>query len=655
MPIARTPHATRWHIPKAHSRAGDPDGSLLPGLHPLIDRLLRSRDVLDAGQAQRFLDPKLLHLHDPATLPGCVRAARRLKQAVEQRQPIVIYGDYDVDGVTASAILYHTLKQAGANVSTYVPHRLEEGYGLNAEAIRSISNRESRIADVKTNEPQNAEHIRDSKSDIRDSKPLIVSVDCGITANAPAAIAKDLGVDLIITDHHEFDPDNLPDAYALVHPGLPIEDCRLRIEDCKDDEISNLKSEILNYENRDLCGAGVAYKLAWQFALEYTGCEQGGKLPDAYRKLLLDLLALAALGTVADVMPLVGENRAITTFGLSRISHTPFIGLNALIDASKLRSEKIDSYHIGFVLGPRLNACGRMGHAKEAVELLTTAQGERATELAQYLHDVNDERKATERDITDQAKQMVLDLGYDQPDTRVIVLAHQDWHPGVVGIVASRLVEQFCRPVVLLCIDPESQTAKGSARSVDALNLHDAIASCDQHLTTFGGHAMAAGLSLPVKHIDAFRNDLVQQVNAAIGEDDLVQHIRVDADIDLADCTTDVFRLIKSLAPFGRGNPKPRLMLTGLTLDRPAQQMGSAGKHLSMQLRDPNADAPRTIRAVAWNMGDRAQSLPAGSTIDVVFQPNINEWRGNTTPELHLLDFRPTQPLNPKPNPSPRL
>jgi single-stranded-DNA-specific exonuclease len=636
MPLARTPNATRWHI-KDDPADGPP---LLPGLHPMVDRLLRARGVASAEDAERFLNPKLLHLHDPATLPGCVQAAQRLKQAVDDRQPIVIYGDYDVDGVTASAILYHTLQQAGASVTTYVPHRLEEGYGLNAEAITTLASRfnsppsregQGRVAN---DDPHQAEQDDTDNSTPSPKpslqggelqRPLIVSVDCGITANQPAAVAKELGVDLIITDHHEFDPDNLPDAYALVHPGLTPES-----------EPNPQTTDPEPYPNRDLCGAGVAYKLAWQFALKYTGCEQGGKLPDAYRKLLLDLLAFAALGTVADVMPLIGENRAITTFGLSRISHTSSEGLNALIDASNLRSEKIDSYHIGFVLGPRLNACGRMGHAKEAVELLTTATGERAKELAEYLHDVNDERKATEREITAQAKQMVLDAGYDQPDTRAIVLAHEDWHPGVVGIVASRLVEAFCRPVVMLCIDPANHTAKGSARSIDACNLHQAIQACDEHLTTFGGHAMAAGLSLDAANIDAFRDALVEQVNTLLRVEDLVHHVRVDTRVQLTDCTPDVFKHVQSLAPFGRGNAKPRLMLTGLTLDRPAQRMGGQGKHLSMQLRQ----GQRTLRAVAWSKGDLAESLPAGSVIDVVFQPSINEWRGNVSAELHVIDFR---------------
>jgi len=600
MPVARTPQpATRWDAKPDPARDARDAAPLLPGLHPLVDRLLRARGVDDADAAERFLRPKLTHLHDPATLPGCVRAAKRLKQAVDDQQPIAIYGDYDVDGVTASAILYHTLKQAGASVSTYVPHRLDEGYGLNAEAINNLC--------------QTGDH-----------QPLIVSVDCGITAIEPVRIAKDHGVDLIITDHHECDASNLPEAFALVHPGLAHEP-----------QTPNPDP----YKNRDLCGAGVAYKLAWQFALEYCGCEQGGKLPDAYRKLLIDLLALAALGTVADVMPLVGENRAITTFGLQRISHTRFEGLNALIDASNLRSEKIDAYHIGFVLGPRLNACGRMGHAKEAVELLTTATGERAKELAEQLHHANEDRKATERDIVEQATEMVLDNNYDGESTRAIVLGHENWHPGVVGIVASRLVERFCRPVVLLCIDPTTGVAKGSARSVDAVNLHEAIGACATHLTKFGGHAMAAGLALPSANLDAFRDALIKQVNAVLAVEDMVQRVRIDAPIRLNDCGLPVFELLQSLAPFGRGNAKPRLVAERLTLDRPAQRMGARGKHLSLYLKRDG----RSIRAVAWGMGERAEQLPAGAVVDVVFQPAINEWRGNRSAELHVIDLRPAE------------
>lgn len=566
--------------------------------HPLVARLLAARGVVGEDAVDRFLKPRLTDLHDPADLPGVVPAAQRLRQAVEDRQPIVVYGDYDVDGVTASAILYHTLTLAGADVRTYVPHRLDEGYGLNAEAIRQLAT------------------VGDSAT-----PPVIVSVDCGITATGPARVARELGVDLIITDHHSFDPGALPDAHTLVHPGLG--------------------GSGSVYPNPDLCGAGVAYKLAWQFALTYCGCVDAngrakGKLPGTYRALLLDLLALAALGTVADVVPLVGENRVITAFGLSRIKQTGIAGLNALLTASKLDDEKIDSYHVGFVLGPRLNACGRMGHAQEAVELLTVAQGERAAELAEQLHFTNEDRRATEKRIVDAAIEQVEANGFAGDDSRAIVVAGEGWHPGVVGIVASRLVDRYHRPAVVLGTDPATGEAKGSARSVDGVSIHAALSVCTQHLTKFGGHAMAAGLTLDSANVDAFRADLVAEVNRMLGIDELCASVRIDAAVELADCNAVLFDQLQRLAPFGRGNPKPRLLAERLTLARPAQRMGAAGKHLSLQLRRGDA----SIRAVAWNQGERAADLPAGVAVDVVFQPSINTWQGRRSAELHLLDLR---------------
>ena len=625
MSTAWTP--TRWCRRDADLAAAptpvDPTdpGPALAGGHPLIDTLLRVRGITDADAAERFLHPRLSHLHDPVHLPGCDRAAQRLKQAVDTNQPIAIYGDYDVDGITASAILYHTLTLAGAKVTPYVPHRLDEGYGLNEEAMRKLA----------------ADH------------PVIVSVDCGITATGPALAAKQAGADLIITDHHQFDPRNLPDAYALVHPGLAISDLGFGISDDAGDrpdtmsgpsEIQNPKSEI----NLDLCGAGVAYKLAWHFARTYTGAGATGKLPDRYRDLMLDLLALAALGTVADVVPLLGENRAITSFGLRRLRHTQLPGLQALIKASNLEGENIDAYHVGFVLAPRLNACGRMGHAREAVELLTTATGERARELAEELHHANEDRKQTERAIARQAEQMVTELGYDRDDCRAIVLAHEDWHPGVVGIVASRLVEKFHRPVVMLCIDTTTGEAKGSARSVDGVCIHTALTTCAHYLTKFGGHAMAAGMTLPADAIAPFRDALVQQVNTMLDPDQLVGQVRIDADVPLGDCNLTLFQQLEALAPFGRSNPKPRLIAERLVLSRPAQRMGSAGKHLSLYLRGSSGGGTSggggALRAVAWNMGDLADDLPAGAIVDVVFQPSINAWRGNRTAELHIVDIR---------------
>ena len=600
MPTAQTP--TRWvqMQPAADMPAGlgsDPGGAA-GRQHPLVARLLAARGVVGDDAVRRFLQPKLTDLHTPASLPGAVQAARRLRQAVDDKQPIVIYGDYDVDGVTASAILYHTLSCAGARVQTYVPHRLDEGYGLNEDAIRSIV---AAGGDGGT--------------------PLIVSVDCGITAVGPARVARELGADLIITDHHQFDPDALPDAHTRVHPSVG-------------DPASA-------YPNPDLCGAGVAYKLAWHFALEYCGCcgEDGsphGKLPEHYRVLMLDLLAFAALGTIADVVPLVGENRVLAAFGLTRIRHTQVAGLNALISASKLDGEKIDSYHVGFVLGPRLNACGRMGHAREAVELLTTAQGERAAELAEQLHHTNEERRATEKRIVEAAVGQVEAHGYAADDRRAIVVAGEGWHPGVVGIVASRLVDRYHRPAVVLGIDPTTGEAKGSARSVDGVDLHAALSACRHHLTRFGGHAMAAGLSLDACHVDALREDLVAEVNRRLDPSGLCPQIRIDAEVALADCQVPLFDELQRLAPFGRSNPKPRLLAQGLVLSRPAQRMGAGGKHLALQLRQGDA----SIRAVAWNRGELADDLPAGVKVDVVFQPSINTWQGRRSAEMHIVDLR---------------
>ena len=567
---------------------------------------------------ERFLSPKLQHLADPRELPGCADAAERLAAAARDRRPIIVYGDYDVDGVTAAAILWHTLRALGAEVTTYVPHRIEEGYGLNAEALQKFA---------------------DDAAAAGTTPPLVVTVDCGITAADEAALARELGLGLIITDHHQFG-DTLPEADAVVHPeggrwglgGLGVgADAQATVH--VDASKSDSQTPKPPTPNADPCGAGVALKLAWQTARAFHGSD---RLPDPLRSLMVDLLALAALGTVADVVPLVGENRVITAYGLSRIKGTPFVGLNALIDASRLRDDTIDSYKVGFVLGPKLNACGRMGHAREAVKLLTDATAAEAAELSKFLTSENDRRRSTERTILDQAKAMVAERGDDTPDRRAVVLAHAEWHAGVVGIVASRLVEALHRPVVLLAIDEANGTAKGSGRSVDGVDLHAALTACGSHLVTYGGHAMAAGLTLDVARLDAFREALVDQVNAVLAAEDLAAVVQVDGRVELGDCCLPVFRQVQRLEPFGRANPRPRLLLRRVTLARPAQRMGANGKHLSLALRHGNT----TVRAVAFGLGDLADDLPAGAAVDLVFEPKLNTWRGNTTAELHVIDLR---------------
>ena len=393
---------TRVWKPRSVSAFGDAQRVMLH------DRVARARGLVDPVAAEKFLAPALTHLHDPALLPGLERAAARMLAAARSGERMVIYGDYDVDGVTATAILYHTLKAIapGCALSTYVPHRLEEGYGLSAASVRELCERGEKV---------------------------IVSVDCGVTAFEPARVAKDAGVDLIITDHHNLPTEGqgLPDAYAIVHPRLPGS----------------------NYPFGELCGAGVAFKLAWRLL---TLAHGGAKLPEAWRGLLLELLGLCALGVIADVVPLVDENRVIARFGLVKIKYTANPGLAALVEASGLGGENVQAEDVGFKLGPRLNACGRMGHAREAVELLTTATGERAAEIAAQLSRLNTQRQATERGIVEQACAMAVDAGMTTDDTRAIVLAHPEWHAGVVGIVCSRLVEKFARPVVM-----DAQTERG--------------------------------------------------------------------------------------------------------------------------------------------------------------------------------------------------
>ena len=571
-------------------------------LHPLVAELMVARGVATPEAAQKFLKPKLSDLSDPLLIPGVKRAAQRIAKAIADGQPIVVYGDYDVDGITASSVMWHVLKQAGANVTTYVPHRMEEGYGLNADAIRSLC------------------------GDDPTCRPLIISVDCGITACGPAQVAKELGADLVISDHHQFDPANLPEAYALVHPAL-VEREASSAESAADGDAHHAPHSTLH----DLCGAGVAFKLAWQVAKEHCGSD---RVPEAMRDMLVDLLSLVALGTVADVVPLVGENRILTLFGLSRVKSTRFAGLNALIDAANLRGEKVSAYHVGFVLGPRLNAVGRLGHAKVAVKLLTEATDEEAREIAAFLTDENDRRRQTEREIFTEAHQMVIDASFDRDDQRAIVLGKEGWHSGVIGIVASRLVEAFRRPVVMLAIT--NGHAHGSARSVDGVSIHDALHACAEYLDRFGGHAMAAGLALPSASLDAFRQAMVGHVNERLAPEDLVNVVDIDAEVSLADCTVDLFGQIQMLEPFGRGNPTPRLMLRNVVLDRPAQRMGQAGNHLSLLLRQDG----RMMRAVAFNQGDLAEHLPAGLAVDLVFEPKVSMWQGSARPEIHVKDLR---------------
>ncbi|MCA9285154.1 MAG: single-stranded-DNA-specific exonuclease RecJ [Phycisphaerales bacterium] len=570
-------------------RAGDRGDAAASGT-TLVERVLAARGLVDPDAIATFLHPTLQQLHAPELLPGMGAAVDRLERAVRQRERIVVYGDYDVDGVTATAVLFHALKAADpeARIGCYVPHRIDEGYGLNAEALLQVRG---------------------------DGAQLVVTVDCGITARAEAEVARQAGLDLIITDHHQPPQEeaNLPNACAIVHPALSGG----------------------AYPFRELCGAGVAFKLAWAFAKRWCGSERVSK---SFQDTLMRLLPLVALGTVADVVPLVGENRVLAATGLRLMGSTDLVGLRALVDST--RSERrpnadIDSEKVGFVLGPRLNAVGRLGHAAEAVRLFTEASAPEAAEIARRMATLNAERQRTEREIVEQACAQVEAMGMADDACRAIVLADERWHPGVIGIVCSRLVERFGRPTVLL--QQQGDTCKGSARAIDGFDLYDALAACGSLLTTFGGHAAAAGLALPTAGLEAFRDAFVAVANARIATEQLVPALRFDCAASLAEFDLDTVLALQRLAPFGRSNPRPSILVRHVRVaGRP--KLLSGGQHLKVLLEPPPGLPGGVIEAVWWNGGEHEPRLARGVPLDCIVQPRISRWTGRPTVELEIKD-----------------
>jgi single-stranded-DNA-specific exonuclease len=569
----------------------------------LVERVLRARGIAEPAAADRFLQPKLTHLHDPSLIPDLDRAAARLLEAARGGERIAIYGDYDVDGITASAILFHVLKAVApaADIVTYVPHRIDEGYGLNDEAIRELAAAGARV---------------------------IVSVDCGVTAVGPARVARECGVNLIITDHHNPPATlaELPEAFAVVHPRRP---------DSK-------------YPFGELCGAGVAFKVAWRIA---TLAASGPKVPEAVRAVLMDMLGLAGLGTIADVVPLVDENRAIASFGLVRVRTTSVEGLKALVDASGLADEKISAMDAGFKIGPRLNACGRMGHAREAVELLTTAKGPRAREIAAQLTELNDQRRETERAIFRQACERAEAAGMTSPDSRAIVLADPAWHAGVVGIVCSRLVEKYHRPAILMAQGPDH--CHGSGRSVDGFSLHAGLEACASHLMQFGGHDMAAGLRVENARLEEFTRAFVEHANTRITPEDLVGRLGYDCDAAAHELDVATVDGLSRIGPFGRSNPQVQLRLTQLRIAALPTTFGKMNAHLGIQVeagwgvggrgREGGASGGgRTppLRLVLWKWGHRAAEFKRGMMLEAIATPVISEWSGSRRVEAHVSDLR---------------
>ncbi len=559
------------------------------GISPIVAQVLHNRQVHDEADARGFLEPRMSDLHPPEALPGARAAAIRIADAVRAGRRIAIYGDYDVDGITAVSILWHCLKLAGATAICYIPHRLEEGYGLNVDALNDLAD---------------------------EGAQLIITVDCGITAIEPARRARERGVELIITDHHEPHRDAcgrtiLPDA-LVVHPGIVADG-----EEC--------------YPNRDLSGAGVALKLAWALAQELTGAR---RVSDEFREFLIDATGLAALGIIADVVPLVGENRILARHGLVGLAKSRLPGLQALIHSAGVTGKSLGGYDIGFKLAPRLNAIGRMGHARLAVEMLTRADAAQAGRIAANLEQQNQARQRLQRRITGEAIELVRREGQDGDGIRGIVLASTDWHAGVIGIVAGRVAEEFGRPTVMIAL--ENGVGQGSARSIRHFALNEVLADCSAHLLSYGGHAMAAGLRIEAARVDDFRAAFQNRAAQLLTPADLRPRLSIDDEIDLSDLSPRLVYDFSRLEPFGAGNPAPRLATKWLDLVGEPRLVGNGESHLQLMLGDGSC----RCKGIAFGQGRMRDALCNKRRCRVAFEPIINEWQGRTSVEMQIVDFQ---------------
>src|SRR6476620_4839063 len=563
-----------WH----HLPCDDDQAAALAaalGVHPTIARLLSLRGLADADRASRFLNPSLEHLHDPFLLADMERAVLRIERALAQHERIAIHGDYDVDGITSTVILRRALELLGGDVVHFIPERLRDGYGLQRAAIERL----------------HAERVA-----------LIVSVDCGIRSMDAAARARELGVDLVVTDHHE--PDGtLPPALAVINPKRP---------DC-------------TYPDKHLAGVGVALKLVQAL------CQRADKT-----KWLPAFVKIAAIGTLADVVPLVGENRVIAKLGLQSLStgrHT--VGLRALLEASGLNGKTIDSYQVGFILAPRVNAAGRMSTPDIATRLLlATDEGslDEARSLAQQLNDENLRRQTEEAHLVAQAKK-AIETDPAIGAHNVLVVGGAGGHRGVIGIAASKLVDTYHKPAIVLSVDGD--VAHGSCRSIPAFDMLDALERCADLFLRFGGHRQAAGLTMEAARVGEFRARINAHADEVLEPDQLRPRLRIDGALNLRHITQDLVSGLDALAPFGLANPRPVFHAMPVEIvdgPRPLKD-----KHLKMTFRQDG----RSFRAIAWRAAERAAFLTENrGVVNLAFSLEQKQFQGETYLELSVADFK---------------
>ncbi len=578
----KSPHKT-WRLAPQNPAAAQ-QLSFEANISPVVAQLLVNRGVTSGKAARSFLSPRLADLTAPEALPGLAGAVEVLAKAIKAQKLITIYGDYDVDGTTGTAILVSFLRALGVPAEFEIPNRQTNGYGLSVAAVERLA---------------------------RAGRQVVVTVDCGITASVPAKRARELGVTLVVTDHHEPQGD-LPECEAVAHPRLPGHE---------------------PFANPNLSGAGVAFMLAWELAKRLTGRDRVGA---ELQEVLLGATALAALGLVADVMPLTGENRLLVHHGLRRLTDAPCEGMRALIRQCNLHEKAcLLAEDIGFGLAPRLNAAGRLADANRVVRLLTTTDRIEATTIAGELDELNLRRQKLEREATNAAKELVQLHGYD--DDPAIVLAGCGWHPGVVGIVASRVAEAFHRPTLIISTSGDAAVASGSGRTVGGFPLHEALAACGEHLESHGGHAAAAGFRVSVAKVEQLReafNAYVQNY-AADGLPEKV--ILADSELPLAALTRGVYADLEKLEPYGAGNARPMFLAADLEIVDHPRRMGKSMEHLSVKVRQGGT----TARAVGWHMGERLDELMSqGGKCSLMLTASKNEWNGQTSIEGKIVDLR---------------
>ena len=549
-------------------------------LDSLLSHCLVNRGFSSAQAAEEFLSPKLSDLAPPELIPNLSLAVDRLFKARELKQKVVIFGDYDVDGITSATILLDSMQGLGWDMCAYLPDRIEEGYGLTFEGVDNC---------VEQHNPN-----------------LLVAADCGSTSVEVIEKLQGQGVDVIVLDHHQIS-DPPPKPVALVNPQLN----------------SNNSNAF-----HELCTAGLAFKLVHGLIKE--GRNNGESAFKEYDiRLLLDLVAL---GTIADLVPLVGENRILAVKGLEQINRTERIGLNALISESDIKGT-IGSFEVGFQLGPRLNAAGRLKSAMASLDLLTSSEQDIASGLAGLLDRQNRERQRVEKDITQQVMDR-LSTQFDPVNDYAIVEGDPDWNIGVVGIVASRVQKEFYRPTFILGGSPDGM--RGSGRSIKGFDLAAALRQCADVINRHGGHAMAAGVSLDPENINLFRKRLNETARSNIGESELTPTLRLDGAIPLIKLSFNTVTSLEALLPVGQGVPAVQLAVTDLELDAPVRWMGTEKQHAKLNVTDGNA----TVEVVYWNA--LGKSMPEGR-FNLAAQPSINVWRGKKSIQLKMLDWKPSE------------